>query len=760
MYSGTNIAHCAETYTGTDTYFKPDLDMNRCRVFLAVLVLTVAATLATASPTDREVVLCQPDGYTFSAHLRGDEFAHILKTMDGCVIVKDDDGYYCYAVPGSDGSRCSSGYRIGDSNVPAEVLSVSRQAGYSRISGQEARLKQSMAADAEPLLKRVMRAGAMTKTDGPALKHGIVILAQFNDVTFRYTREDFVEMLTAEGYSRDGATGSAIDYFNAQFNGRVEFSFDVSEIVTLPKARSYYGKNYNNIDGNDFKPAEMIAAACTLADAEIDFSRYDDDGDGEVDNVFVFYAGADEAQVGDPDLIWSHAWYIKDGADINLTLDGKVINRYACSSELSGTSDMASIGTFCHEYSHTFGLPDFYDTDYEGEDGLISAALWNSTSLMDAGNYNNNGHTPPYFNAVEREYLGISEPEMLAEGEYVLEPISENGRYLRMDTETEGEYFLIECRSGKEWDAYINNGTGPASGLLIYHVDKSSSHLIYSSVYGKETTPEERWGAHNEVNANPEHQCADLIEADGRTDRVTSTGGRDLTGIFFPAGSTSFTPDGTPAFKDWDDNLSPLSIVDISMDGDNVRFSVVQTSGVTPAANNISVDAFQDAAIISWKSNISTTRTAWLTGSWDSKEIEVVPYSAGKYSCTIEGLSPGKEYALSIRFRSDTGEYGEKVSEEFTTRRLPASNAFPYISFPVSGKAGNGSFVKGTLIPLRVINATAAESIVWSFNGQTITAASDGTDDGYYSLDEDGELKAEVIYPDGIEIIKRSITIR
>ena len=214
------------------------------------------------------------------------------------------------------------------------------------------------------------------------------------------------------------------------------------------------------------------------------------------------------------------------------------------------------------------------------------------------------------------------------------------------------------------------------------------------------------------------------------------------------------------SFKDWDDNLSPLSIVDISMDGDNVRFSVVQTSGVTPAANNISVDAFQDAAIISWKSNISTTRTAWLTGSWDSKEIEVSPYSAGKYSCTIEGLSPGKEYTLSIRFRSDTGEYGEKVSEEFTTRRLPASNAFPYISFPVSGKAGNGSFVKGTLIPLRVINATAAESIVWSFNGQTITAASDGTDDGYYSLDEDGELKAEVIYPDGIEIIKRSITIR
>lgn len=731
--------------------------MKTCRSLLAALVLTVSAAFAAASPTDREVVLCQPDGRTFSAHLRGDEFFHVLKTMDGCAIIKDDDGYYCHALFNSDGSRYSSGYRIGDSGTPAEVVAASRQIPYRLLSANASAMRRPvMASGGEPLMKKVLKSRSMTKADGPELRHGIVILAQFKDVPFTFTREDFVEMLTKKDYSENGATGSAIDYFNAQFNGRVEFSFDVSEIVTLPKARSYYGKNYNNIDGNDFKPAEMIAAACTLADAEIDFSRYDDDGDGEVDNVFVFYAGADEAQVGDPDLIWSHAWYIKDGADINLTLDGKVINRYACSSELSGTSDMASIGTFCHEYSHTFGLPDFYDTDYEGEDGLISAALWNSTSLMDAGNYNNNGHTPPYFNAVEREYLGISEPEMLAEGEYVLEPISENGRYLRMDTETEGEYFLIECRSGKEWDAYINNGTGPASGLLIYHVDKSSSHLIYSSVYGKETTPEERWGAHNEVNANPEHQCADLIEADGRTDRVTSTGGRDLTGIFFPAGSTSFTPDGTPAFKDWDDNLSPLSIVDISMEGDNVRFSVVKTTGVTPVANSVTVDEFQDAAIISWKSNISTTRTAYLTGSWDGKEVGVTPYSAGKYSYTAEGLSPGKKYTLSIRFMSDEEGYGDKTAGEFTTRRLPENNAFPYISFPVSGKAADGSFVKGTKIPLRVINAPEAESVVWHFDGERITAA----DDGYYTIDRSGELKAEVIYPEGKEIIKRTVTVR
>lgn len=735
--------------------------MKTCRSLLAALVLTVSATFAAASPTDREVVLCQPDGRTFSAHLRGDEFFHVLKTMDGCAIIKDDDGYYCHALFNSDGSRYSSGYRIGDSGTPAEVVAASRQIPYRLLSANASAMRRpAMASGGEPLMKKVLKSRSMTKADGPERRHGIVILAQFKDVPFTFTREDFVEMLTKKDYSENGATGSAIDYFNAQFNGQVEFSFDVSEIVTLPEKRSYYGKN----DGNDqdSRPAEMIADACRLAaDAGIDFSLYDDYGDdGEVDNVFVFYSGADEAQLGDPDLVWSHAWFVRDGAGIDLTLDGKVINRYACSSELSGSSahelTMAPIGTFCHEYSHTFGLPDFYDTDYEGEDGVISAALWNSTSLMDSGNYNNEGRTPPYFNAIEREYLGISEPEMLEEGEYVLEPISESGRYLRMDTGTEGEYFLIECRSGKNWDAYINGGTASASGMLVYHIDKSSSHLIYSSEYGRETTPQERWGVHNEVNASPEHQCADLVEADGRNDMVSRISSWDLSGIFFPAGSRSFTADGNPAFRDWEGNLSPLSIVDISMEGDNVRFSVVKTTGVTPVANSVTVDEFQDAAIISWKSNISTTRTAYLTGSWDGKEVGVTPYSAGKYSYTAEGLSPGKKYTLSIRFMSDEEEYGDKTAGEFTTRRLPENNAFPYISFPVSGKAADGSFVKGTKIPLRVINAPEAESVVWHFDGERITAA----DDGYYTIDRSGELKAEVIYPEGKEIIKRTVTVR
>ena len=124
-----------------------------------------------------------------------------------------------------------------------------------------------------------------------------------------------------------------LEYFDAQFGGKVEFRFDVSDVVTLPGTRKDYGANDES--GQDNAPAMMIIDACRLADADIDFSMYDDDSDGEIDNVFVFFAGEDEAEGADEECIWSHAWYIYNGAGYNMSLDGKRLNRYACTSELT-----------------------------------------------------------------------------------------------------------------------------------------------------------------------------------------------------------------------------------------------------------------------------------------------------------------------------------------------------------------------------------------------------------------------------------------
>ena len=121
-----------------------------------------------------------------------------------------------------------------------------------------------------------------------------------------------------------------------------------------------------------------------------------------------------------------------------------------------------------------------YDSDYEASGGY-SEGLWYSTSLMDGGCYNDNTNTPPCLNAIELDQLGIIEPEVLAVGDYVLRPLSEKKRFLRMDTDNPGEYFLFECRAASGWDQYMGSYGGfVGSGLLIYHVDRSMNAAGYS----------------------------------------------------------------------------------------------------------------------------------------------------------------------------------------------------------------------------------------------------------------------------------------
>ena len=154
-----------------------------------------------------------------------------------------------------------------------------------------------------------------------------------------------------------------LEYFNAQFKGAREFTFDVGPVVTLSRNHDYYGED--DEDGNDKRAANAAAEACLLSDADVDFSQYD--------FIYVFYAGGNPADGGaSDDHIWPHAWDFLS-AGIRLRLDGKLLTNYAMSSELMNLGqpqlNLTGIGTFCHEFSHILGLPDFYDVDGEKSGG-------------------------------------------------------------------------------------------------------------------------------------------------------------------------------------------------------------------------------------------------------------------------------------------------------------------------------------------------------------------------------------------------------
>lgn len=684
-------------------------------ILTAVLIATTGVAGISGPVKYTEATYTQPDGSTFSVKVKGDEWSRLRTTSDGCAIVQDEDGWWCYGTYSEDGRISSTGYRA-DRKAPAEIISDSRRIPYGKLSENAAQKRQALnIRNASQRMK--IRSAAAGTPSGETSKRGLAILAQFSDVKFTYTREDFQKLLNQKGYN---GTGSVKDYYEDQFGQGWEFTFDVSEIITLPNKLKYYGQNDSY--GNDVRPATMAWEACKAADAHIDFSLYDQDRDGEVENVYIFYAGRDESEsTSDTDLIWAHQYYIISG-DENIhgitKLDGVTIDRYACSSELAGMKSLTGIGTFCHEYGHTLGLPDFYDTDYD-ENGSWAAGLWNRTSLMDGGNYNNNSATPPNLNCIERNILGLTVPQVLSGGKfYTLEPIHYNSQCYIVNSNTPGEYFLFECRSNEGWDKYIGG-----QGMLVYHIDENA--VEYVRDYGTVN----KW-IYNSVNADAKHQCADLIEADGRSDEIMNVSRpfNNIKGIFFPQEDvTTLTSDGFSSYRFWDRSKPEVALAGITLSGNTISFSTGNETSLPsiPDIKELTYTSYPDAAYISFKpevkQNYDKAMVEWnKNGSTDIKSARISPAEDGSFSYLIEGLqSDNTLYEVKVRLEY-MGIAGNVMKKQIITKRAPIV-IWPYLYLQ------DGSDInRREGFVAHAVNSYGAVSKEWFLDGEPLPVNSQG----------------------------------
>ena len=728
------------------------------RLSLTLYILLCLAPALLAAPARRGLLnFRQPDGTIVQAYLSGDEFGHLVLTPDGCALVQDAEGWWCYAQYDYYGRRVNTGVHAGDPAAPGGVIAASSHIPYDLLRQRRAARAQR----AVPFQKRDLvrtRSG-----EGPSLHRTLVILAQFQDLPFTYTREDMERLINGPSAT------SALSYFNEQWKGHTTFQFDFTDIVTLPQKYQYYGAD--NEDEEEEKAPEMIRDACLAVGPEVDFSIYDNDGDGEVDNLFVFFAGPNQAEGADEDHVWPHQWYLSS-ARITCRRDGVRVDNYACTSELrmidSRTTALANIGTFCHEYTHTFGIPDLYDES--DNDGGYAEGLWRSIDLMDAGNYNDDGRTPPNYSALEHWGFGISEGMPLEEGARTLDPIQKNGDYYYLKTDDENELYLIECRQEKGWDGFIGG-----SGMLIYHIDMSKRSAGYSDDLGTDVTAQRRWSA-NLVNARPDHQCADLVEADPQAQELYQDNYKtrnwvaikELTShAFWPYESHSlYTCDTNPAFVFWSGSPSPLGLTDIRRKDDgSVSFTVfddLDDNNRAPAVELDNMEVFQDACILQWSSKDPTFTGSSVIryGLADAdrlQEVEVQPYTTGKYAYVIDGLTPRTSYTVQLLCRKNGIPGPVNDTASFLTSSDKKEGSFPFIHLKNVARGSGGSFAPDTPIPLRVYNATDASGVTWYFDGKKIEHGSDG----YYHLSRSGELKAVVSYPSGSsDIITKKIVVK
>ncbi len=494
----------------------------------AALFISLAAGAVPAKPGPFQYT--QPDGSVVTLERHGDEFLN-WTTLYGTqrVVELDENGFW----------------------RPSQISEASREA---------ARLRRQTVGEQRLQILHTRSRSNVSMTQGS--RHIPVFLVEFPDKNFSVENpaDSFSAMLNQPGYSGNEGTGSVQDYFMDNSHGRFQPIFDVYGPVMLPNEMAYYGKNRSG-QGTDIRPELALFDACVILADQVDFSIYDADGDGFVDMTLFYYAGYSEAEGASTNTIWPHQYTVQASSSDearNTRFNGKRLGNYFCTAELKGTqgTKQCGIGPTCHEFSHSLGLPDFYDTDYE-KNGECAGLT--SFSLMDGGCYLNESRTPPYLNAEERIMLGwMAEEEVLdlTSGTVSFPAIQNNVAYISYCS-VEGEYYLYECRDASGWDAYL------PEGMLIYHADKSMDHRV-----GNTTAYDlwNNWRYSNAINAYGNHPCFYVVPA---ADPNNFNYKGSLSRWVFPGASNvkSFSP------KDWDGNSCGVSLSSISYADGKVSFS-------------------------------------------------------------------------------------------------------------------------------------------------------------------------------------------
>lgn len=607
--------------------------MNKYLFLLAGAL--ASASIASATPARKGVrTFSQPDGTQIQLSLVGDERAHVYLTPEGLPVASTERGFFYLDAPAFEGGApVVTNAQVGINPAPA----VNKAAVFEAIQSRRA-------------IQNIQRIpAAETMKDGQVSTKGstksVVILVEYQDVKFKTSDPltYFTDFMSQKGFKKDGNYGSCLDFFTASSRGQFTPDFKVYGPVTLSYNRSYYGGN--DMYGQDKAPEEMAVEALRALDDEVDFSQFDTTGDGFIDNVTIIYAGEGEADFGSDDCVWPHQWQLYTYGRKNVVVDGVRADRYIALNEW-GRNKPSGIATFCHEFSHTLGLPDLYPTDYNHSE---SPGDW---SVMDSAVYLNDGRTPPVHSAYEAYCLGWVEPEPITGAMNGSLDASFSGQSYLIDVpDYPKEFFIFENRSKEGWDQYL-----PSEGMLVWHIDFNKT--IWEN---------------NSVNNSRAHQRIDLVEADGRPG--DSTNANDV----FPGRNGQYDEltyySNPAALEPWYAEDLELPITEITRNAESGIVTFKVCGGVAD------INAVEAKPV---EGETSTSVLAVWDASADAEAYELNVYNvtndeyepglrclrveptaaetsrAGTISYTITGLTPGCDYTYAVRV------VGENARSEFS----------------------------------------------------------------------------------------------
>ena len=463
------------------------MTFNFKRICLGVCLCLSSIGAWGAKANSIPVQVKQADGTTITVILRGDEHINWYTTLDGVLLVQAADNSYYVGKVTKDGRLIATQQLAHEaawrSSTERNLIDKQdKDKFYSYVSKVAEQSENSY--NNRPLTRITVDSGYggvpyFPHTGSPK---ALVILAEFADTTFtiQNTKQVFTNYLMNEGhftetaYAQNRNYKGVRGYFKDCSYGQFTPTFDVVGPVKLPKPQTYYGAENDNI-------TDLMTDACNAVDNEVDFSQYDANGDGLVDLVYIIYAGHSANYRGNASTdIWP-----KSGTTIlSKTFDGKSIRRYGVSNELAGRENkkkeketINGIGLFCHEFSHTLGLPDIYAYKTNAEDQNDQGMeLWD---LMDGGTEVQGGRVPSPYLAWEREAMGWMSIDTLTTDCHIanLKTIDNGGKaYKILNPSAPNEYIVLQSIQKGGWYQGWGNGSYP-KGLLVYRISYVSNKV-------------------------------------------------------------------------------------------------------------------------------------------------------------------------------------------------------------------------------------------------------------------------------------------
>ena len=567
-------------------------------------------------------IIKQADGTTITVRAYGDEDLSYFLASDGTLLYQEGTNFYIAGVK-ADGTLYSTGVLAHEPSMRTikEISAIKAQNAKAFYNSMETQAKANK-----------VRREPMTPDNSllPSLgKHKIpVILVEFSDVEFsvenpKATFDKYLngkELFNKETDPEMGQNYAGVaKYFKDMSFGKFEPEFEVYGPVNLGKPLATYGAGYSSEENMGL----LLTDACTAVDDEVDFTQYDSNDDGNIDLIYIIYAGFSQSIAGNStDCIHPKSGYLS----LAKSFDGMDVKRYGVNNELNGTpADQANgpiingIGLFCHEFSHCMGLPDLYP-----KSGSIAEACINQNmdywSLMDAGEYTANGYRPTAYTAWERERLGWMEIGTLTGPSNVeLKSLDEGGAAFRIyndKDETGHEYYIVENVQNNGWNKNLFG-----NGLMVTHVDYLSSQFSLGGCKVNNTAGHPRMHV---MAADgmfvPEYFLGSTIEdsyitflKEHNADLVAKYGGQvfsiedykaEAAGDLFPGTSnaTSLTDDSQP-MKAWTYNGETMGkpITDITNDTEKgiVSFKFMGGGEPVDGINEVTVNKTTDSHVYS-----------------------------------------------------------------------------------------------------------------------------------------------------------------